>query len=102
MEKPEEAAAAACIWKLMEAVDEYIPTPPRAVDKPFLMPIEDIFQITGRGPGGAGGGGGHNGGVVGGDRKGGGGGGAGVGEAGVDQAAQDVQGGDLRADEGRG
>jgi elongation factor Tu len=49
MEKPEDATAAACIWKLMEAVDEYIPTPPRAVDKPFLMPIEDIFTITGRG-----------------------------------------------------
>src|SRR5713226_1806141 len=38
-----------CIWKLMEAVDSYIPTPVRAVDKPFLMPIEDIFSITGRG-----------------------------------------------------
>src|SRR5437660_12751891 len=33
----------------MEAVDSCIPTPPRAVDKPFLMPIEDIFTITGRG-----------------------------------------------------
>src|SRR5947199_62354 len=33
----------------MEAVDSYIPTPPRPVDKPFLMPIEDIFSITGRG-----------------------------------------------------
>ncbi len=49
MEKPEDAAAAACIWKLMEAVDSYIPTPVRAIDKPFLMPIEDIFSITGRG-----------------------------------------------------
>jgi len=37
------------IWKLMDAVDEYIPTPERDVDKPFLMPIEDIFTITGRG-----------------------------------------------------
>ncbi|PYN92134.1 MAG: elongation factor Tu, partial [Candidatus Rokuibacteriota bacterium] len=36
-------------WKLMQAVDSYIPTPPRPVDKPFLMPIEDIFSITGRG-----------------------------------------------------
>jgi elongation factor Tu len=37
------------IVKLMEAVDAYIPTPARAVDKPFLMPVEDIFTITGRG-----------------------------------------------------
>ena len=49
MEKPGDAQAAGCIWKLMEAVDSYIPTPPRPVDKPFLMPIEDIFSITGRG-----------------------------------------------------
>jgi elongation factor Tu len=49
MEKPEDAKAAACIWKLLEAVDNYIPVPPRPVDKPFLMPIEDIFSITGRG-----------------------------------------------------
>jgi elongation factor Tu len=34
---------------LMQAVDEYIPVPPRAVDKPFLMPVEDIFSIQGRG-----------------------------------------------------
>jgi elongation factor Tu len=38
-----------CIWNLMHAVDEYIPTPERAVDKPFLMPIEDVFGIKGRG-----------------------------------------------------
>src|SRR5205807_837713 len=49
MEKPGDAQAAGCIWQLMEAVDSYIPTPPRPVDKPFLMPIEDIFSITGRG-----------------------------------------------------
>ncbi len=49
MEKPEDPKAAECIWKLMEAVDSYIPTPTRVVDKPFLMPIEDIFTITGRG-----------------------------------------------------
>ena len=49
MEKPEDGQANECIWKLMEAVDSYIPTPPRPVDKPFLMPIEDIFSITGRG-----------------------------------------------------
>ncbi len=37
------------IWQLMDAVDEYIPEPVRATDKPFLMPIEDVFTITGRG-----------------------------------------------------
>ena len=42
-------AAAACIWELMDAVDSYIPTPPRATDKPFLMPVEDVFGIKGRG-----------------------------------------------------
>jgi elongation factor Tu len=57
MEKPEDAGAAKCIWDLMEAVDSYIPTPTRIVDKPFLMPIEDIFTITGGGAGGAGAGG---------------------------------------------
>jgi len=41
--------AAACIWELMDAVDSYIPTPPRAIDKPFLMPVEDVFGIKGRG-----------------------------------------------------
>ncbi len=49
MEKPEDPKSAECIWKLMESVDSYIPTPVRAVEKPFLMPIEDIFSITGRG-----------------------------------------------------
>jgi len=48
-EKPEDPGANACIWELMAAVDSYIPTPPRPVDRPFLMPIEDIFSITGRG-----------------------------------------------------
>ena len=38
-----------CIYELMKAVDEYIPTPERAKDKPFLMPIEDVFGIKGRG-----------------------------------------------------
>ncbi|HEV2474826.1 MAG TPA: elongation factor Tu, partial [Chthonomonadales bacterium] len=37
------------IWELMDAVDSYIPTPERDMDKPFLMPIEDVFTITGRG-----------------------------------------------------
>jgi len=40
---------AACIWALMDAVDSYIPTPERATDKPFLMPVEDVFGIKGRG-----------------------------------------------------
>jgi elongation factor Tu len=44
-----DAAAAEGITKLMDAVDEYIPVPERAVDKPFLMPIEDVFSIEGRG-----------------------------------------------------
>ena len=38
-----------CILELMEAVDTFVPTPKRAVDKPFLMPVEDVFSITGRG-----------------------------------------------------
>ena len=37
------------IWELMEAVDTYIPTPDRKADQPFLMPVEDVFTITGRG-----------------------------------------------------
>jgi elongation factor Tu len=41
--------AAAAIWALMDAVDSYIPTPPRPVDQPFLMPVEDVFSIKGRG-----------------------------------------------------
>ena len=39
----------ACIKELMDAVDSYIPTPDRAADKPFLMPVEDVFTISGRG-----------------------------------------------------
>jgi len=39
----------ACIQELMEALDTYIPEPERATDKPFLMPVEDVFTITGRG-----------------------------------------------------
>ena len=39
----------ACIKELMDAVDEYIPTPDRKVDQPFLMPVEDVFTISGRG-----------------------------------------------------
>ena len=39
----------ACIWELMDAVDSYIPTPERQADLPFLMPVEDVFTISGRG-----------------------------------------------------
>jgi elongation factor Tu len=44
-----ECASCASILALMDAVDSYIPTPARDIEKPFLMPIEDIFSITGRG-----------------------------------------------------
>jgi len=37
------------IWQLLDAIDDYIPTPARDIDKPFLMPVEDVFTITGRG-----------------------------------------------------
>jgi len=49
-----DAAANAPILALMDAVDSYIPTPERDVDKPFLCPIEDVFSITGRGTVGTG------------------------------------------------
>ena len=44
-----ECAACGPVWNLMDAVDEYVPTPERDVDKAFLMPVEDVFTITGRG-----------------------------------------------------
>ncbi|MBN1983589.1 MAG: elongation factor Tu, partial [Chitinivibrionales bacterium] len=47
-------AACACIDELMAAVDDYIPVPERAVDLPFLMPVEDVFSIKGRGTVGTG------------------------------------------------
>ncbi|WP_195510267.1 elongation factor Tu [Clostridium tyrobutyricum] len=49
VENPDDPEATKCIHELTDAVDEYIPTPERPVDKPFLMPVEDIFTITGRG-----------------------------------------------------
>jgi elongation factor Tu len=49
LEDPEDEAAAKCIWELMDAIDSYIPEPERDVDQPFLMPIEDVFSISGRG-----------------------------------------------------
>ncbi|HUV36590.1 MAG TPA: elongation factor Tu, partial [Patescibacteria group bacterium] len=45
---------AKCVWELIEALDSYIPMPERDVDKPFLMPVEDVFSITGRGTVGTG------------------------------------------------
>jgi len=44
-----DSADARCIFELMDAVDSYIPEPVRDIDKPFLMPVEDIFTISGRG-----------------------------------------------------
>lgn len=49
LENPTDEEATKCILDLMDAVDSYIPTPERATDKPFLMPVEDVFTITGRG-----------------------------------------------------
>jgi len=49
LENPTDEAKIAPILELMDAVDSYIPTPERATDKPFLMPAEDVFTITGRG-----------------------------------------------------
>jgi elongation factor Tu len=49
LESPDDDASNACIDELMEALDSYIPEPERALDKSFLMPIEDVFSITGRG-----------------------------------------------------
>ena len=46
---PKNAPECQCIFKLMEEVDRYIPAPERDTDKPFLMPVEDVFSITGRG-----------------------------------------------------
>ena len=49
LENPEDEEKNKCVWELMEALDTYFPVPDRPVDKPFLMPIEDIFSISGRG-----------------------------------------------------
>jgi elongation factor Tu len=49
LENPEDEEATKCIWELMEAIDDYIPEPKRDIDQPFLMPIEDVFSISGRG-----------------------------------------------------
>jgi elongation factor Tu len=49
LENPSDEASAKCIDELMAALDSFIPVPERALDRPFLMPIEDVFSITGRG-----------------------------------------------------
>jgi elongation factor Tu len=49
LENPDDAEATKCIQELIDALDAYIPIPERDVDKPFLMPVEDVFSITGRG-----------------------------------------------------
>ena len=54
LENPNDAEAVKCIGELMDACDSFIPQPERAVDKPFLMPVEDVFSITGRGTVGTG------------------------------------------------
>jgi elongation factor Tu len=54
LENPNDAEAVKCIGELMDACDSFIPQPERAVDKPFLLPVEDVFSITGRGTVGTG------------------------------------------------
>ena len=49
MTNPDDAAATKPIFELLDAVDTFIPIPTREIDKPFLMPVEDVFSITGRG-----------------------------------------------------
>ncbi len=54
LENPEDASKTECIHELMKAVDDYIPEPERETEKPFLMPVEDVFSIKGRGTVGTG------------------------------------------------
>jgi elongation factor Tu len=54
MENPKDPESIKCIMELMDAVDKYVPVPVRETDKPFLMPVEDVFSITGRGTVGTG------------------------------------------------
>ncbi len=49
LENPKDAEATKCIQELLEALDSWIPDPVRELDKPFLMPVEDVFSIKGRG-----------------------------------------------------
>lgn len=54
LENPSDEKATKPIWDLLKALDDYIPEPKRDVDKPFLMPVEDVFSISGRGTVGTG------------------------------------------------
>jgi len=54
LNNPTDAEATKCITELLEACDSFIPEPKRDIDKPFLMPVEDVFSITGRGTVGTG------------------------------------------------
>jgi len=54
LENQDDAESVKCISELMEACDSFIPQPERAIDQPFLMPVEDVFSITGRGTVGTG------------------------------------------------
>ncbi|MBI5636786.1 MAG: elongation factor Tu, partial [Nitrospinae bacterium] len=49
MNNPEDPEKTKCIWDLLAALDSYVPEPKREIDKPFLMPAEDVFSISGRG-----------------------------------------------------
>jgi elongation factor Tu len=49
LNNPEDAEKTKCVQELMDALDNYIPEPQRALDKPFQMPVEDVFSISGRG-----------------------------------------------------
>jgi len=54
LNNPDDPEKTKCIYDLIEAIDSYIPQPKRDIDKPFLMPVEDVFSITGRGTVGTG------------------------------------------------
>jgi len=54
LENPDDEEAVACVQELLDAIDSYIPEPEREIDKPFLMPVEDVFSIKGRGTVGTG------------------------------------------------
>ncbi|MBM9518861.1 elongation factor Tu [Desulforhopalus vacuolatus] len=49
LQNPTDEVKTKCIWELMDAIDTYIPEPVREIDKPFIMPVEDVFSISGRG-----------------------------------------------------
>jgi len=49
LQNPDDPVKSKCIWDLMDAIDKYIPIPKRDIEKPFMMAIEDVFSISGRG-----------------------------------------------------